>query len=56
MKSDHPAKEVHGVSAQWNEEQREGKMKTACSYIGGLCFVQISGVGSVGGDVSANGV
>lgn len=56
MKSDHPAKEVRGVSAQWNEEQWVGRRMTASSYIGGLCSGQIFGAGSMGGNVSANSV
>lgn len=56
MKSDHPAKEVHGVSAQWEEEQWVGRRVTASSYTGGLCSVQIFGARSVGGNVSASGI
>lgn len=56
VKSDHPAEGVHGVSAQWNEEQWVGRRVTASSYTGGLCSIQIFGAGSVGGKASANGV
>lgn len=41
---------------EWTKEQWVGKRRTANSYAGGLCLVQTFGAGSVGRNVSANGL